>query len=222
MSIRHAQFCCNTILKAAMADASYGHGGSQVRAMKELVEAGKVKYLGLSEANAADIRRAHAVHPITAVQYEYSLWTRDVEEDIIPTCRELGIGIVSYSPLGRGFLAGFKDLTDEYDFRKVKSTRAFLHSKFRLRLPQSEVFTRSLNISVPIDSAVQNHPRFQGENLAKNEQIRARVEAIAAAKKCSLNQLALAWVQHKGKDIVAIPGTYVRNTYSFSIEVRLY
>lgn len=143
-----------------------------VRAMKELVEAGKVKYLGLSEANATDIRRAHAVHPITAVQLEYSLWTRDVEEDIIPTCRELGIGIVPYSPLGRGFLAGFKDptATEGYDFRK-------------------------------------DLPRFQGENLAKNEQIRARVEAIAAAKKCSLNQLALAWVQHKGKDIVAIPGT---------------
>jgi aryl-alcohol dehydrogenase-like predicted oxidoreductase len=85
-----------------------------------------------------------------------------------------------------------------------------------------ELFSSILNISVPIDSAVQHLPRFQGENLAKNEQIRARVEAIAAAKKCSLNQLALAWVQHKGKDIVAIPGTYVRNTYSFSIEVRLY
>jgi aryl-alcohol dehydrogenase-like predicted oxidoreductase len=111
-------------LKAAMADASYGHGGSQVKAMKELVEAGKVKYLGLSEANAADIRRAHAVHPITAVQYEYSLWTRDVEEDIIPTCRELGIGIVSYSPLGRGFLAGFKDptATEGFDIRKVEHT----------------------------------------------------------------------------------------------------
>jgi aryl-alcohol dehydrogenase-like predicted oxidoreductase len=102
-----------------------------VKAMKELVEAGKVKYLGLSEANAADIRRAHAVHPITAVQIEYSLWTRDVEEDIIPTCRELGIGIVPYSPLGRGFLAGFKDptATEGYDFRKVKSTPAFLNSR---------------------------------------------------------------------------------------------
>ncbi|AEE33728.1 NAD(P)-linked oxidoreductase superfamily protein [Arabidopsis thaliana] len=72
--------------------------------LKKLVEEGKIKYIGLSEASASTIRRAHAVHPITAVQIEWSLWSRDVEEDIIPTCRELGIGIVAYSPLGRGFL----------------------------------------------------------------------------------------------------------------------
>jgi aryl-alcohol dehydrogenase-like predicted oxidoreductase len=76
--------------------------------MKELVEEGKVKYLGLSEASASEIRRAHAVHPITAVQMEWSLWTRDLEEDIVPTCRELGIAIVPYSPLGKGFFAGSK------------------------------------------------------------------------------------------------------------------
>ncbi|KAL5225003.1 hypothetical protein ABZP36_011642 [Zizania latifolia] len=74
--------------------------------LKKLVEEGKVKYVGLSEASADTIRRAHAVHPITAVQMEWSLWTRDIEEDIIPLCRELGIGIVPYSPLGRGFFAG--------------------------------------------------------------------------------------------------------------------
>lgn len=73
--------------------------------LKKLVEEGKIKYIGLSEASASTIRRAHAVHPITAVQLEWSLWTRDVEEDIVPTCRELGIGIVAYSPLGRGFLS---------------------------------------------------------------------------------------------------------------------
>ncbi|KAJ9701270.1 hypothetical protein PVL29_006563 [Vitis rotundifolia] len=73
--------------------------------LKKLVEEGKIKYIGLSEASASTIRRAHAVHPITAVQLEWSLWSRDVEEDIVPTCRELGIGIVSYSPLGRGFLS---------------------------------------------------------------------------------------------------------------------
>ncbi|XP_027352389.1 probable aldo-keto reductase 2 isoform X5 [Abrus precatorius] len=72
--------------------------------LKKLLEEGKIKYIGLSEASASTIRRAHAVHPITAVQLEWSLWSRDVEEDIIPTCRELGIGIVAYSPLGRGFL----------------------------------------------------------------------------------------------------------------------
>ncbi|KAL2319181.1 hypothetical protein Fmac_033057 [Flemingia macrophylla] len=73
--------------------------------LKKLVEEGKIKYIGLSEASASTIRRAHAVHPITAVQLEWSLWTRDFEEEIVPTCRELGIGIVAYSPLGRGFFS---------------------------------------------------------------------------------------------------------------------
>jgi len=77
-----------------------------VGAMADLVKAGKVKYLGLSEASPATIRRAHKVHPITALQTEYSLWTRDVEDEILPTTRELGIGFVPYSPLGRGFLTG--------------------------------------------------------------------------------------------------------------------
>jgi aryl-alcohol dehydrogenase-like predicted oxidoreductase len=92
-----------------------------VGAMAELVQQGKVRHLGLSEAAADTIRRAHAVHPITAVQTEYSLWTRDPENDIIPTCRELGIGFVPYSPLGRGFLSGrFKspEELDEGDFRR--------------------------------------------------------------------------------------------------------
>ncbi|KAH9329609.1 hypothetical protein KI387_001717, partial [Taxus chinensis] len=74
--------------------------------LKKLVEEGKVKYIGLCEANIDTIRRAHAVHPITALQCEWSLWSRDIEDEIIPTCRELGIGIVSYSPLGRGFFSG--------------------------------------------------------------------------------------------------------------------
>ncbi|KAG0593329.1 hypothetical protein M758_1G315100 [Ceratodon purpureus] len=88
--------------------------------LKKLVAEGKVKYVGLSEASASEIRRAHAVHPITAVQIEWSLWVRDVENDIIPTCRELGIGIVPYSPLGRGFFAGNIKAEDlaEGDFRK--------------------------------------------------------------------------------------------------------
>lgn len=75
-------------------------------AMKELVEAGKVRYLGISEAGPKTIRRAHAVHPMIAAQYEYSLWVREIEAEVMPTCRELGIGIVPYSPLGRGFLTG--------------------------------------------------------------------------------------------------------------------
>ncbi|GAB4820418.1 hypothetical protein N2152v2_007464 [Parachlorella kessleri] len=92
-----------------------------IAGMKELVEEGKVRYIGVSEASAADIRRGHAVHPISAVQLEWSLWARDVEEDIVPTCRELGIGIVAYSPLGRGFLTGKLTSPDglaENDFRK--------------------------------------------------------------------------------------------------------
>jgi aryl-alcohol dehydrogenase-like predicted oxidoreductase len=92
-----------------------------VGAMAELVEQGKVRYLGLSEASPQTIRRAHAVHPITALQTEYSLWTRDPEEDVLPTVRELGIGFVAYSPLGRGFLSGrFQRPEDipEDDFRR--------------------------------------------------------------------------------------------------------
>jgi aryl-alcohol dehydrogenase-like predicted oxidoreductase len=92
-----------------------------VGAMAELVEAGKVRHIGLSEAAPETIRRAHAVHPITAVQTEYSLWTRDPEPEVIPTCRELGIGFVPYSPLGRGFLSGrftSPDELDEGDFRR--------------------------------------------------------------------------------------------------------
>ncbi|XP_015962469.2 probable aldo-keto reductase 2 isoform X2 [Arachis duranensis] len=90
--------------------------------LKKLVEEGKIKYIGLSEASASTIRRAHAVHAITAVQIEWSLWSRDVEEEVIPTCRELGIGIVAYSPLGRGFFSSGSKLLDNLsqdDFRKV-------------------------------------------------------------------------------------------------------
>src|SRR5579872_6249722 len=93
-----------------------------VGAMGELVAAGKVRYLGLSEAGPETIRRAHAVHPITALQTEYSLWTRDVEEEILPTIRELGIGLVAYSPLGRGFLTGTIDSAEQFaenDFRRI-------------------------------------------------------------------------------------------------------
>jgi aryl-alcohol dehydrogenase-like predicted oxidoreductase len=92
-----------------------------VGAMGELVNEGKVRFIGLSEASAETIRRAHPVHPITAVQSEYSLWTRDVEEEVLPTLKELGIGLVAYSPLGRGFLSGrfsSPEELDEGDFRR--------------------------------------------------------------------------------------------------------
>ena len=144
-----------------------------VGAMAELVRAGKVRHLGLSEASAATVRRAHATHPITALQTEYSLWSRDPEDEILPTVRELGIGYVAYSPLGRGFLTGrfqrFEDIP-EGDYRR-------------------------------------SSPRFQGDNFARNLELVERVRAIAADRKVTAGQLALAWVLARGRDIVPIPGT---------------
>jgi aryl-alcohol dehydrogenase-like predicted oxidoreductase len=108
-----------------------------VGAMKELVEAGKVRHLGLSEASPDTIRRAHAVHPITALQTEYSLWTRDPEDAVLPTVRELGIGFVAYSPLGRGFLSG-----------RFRSPEDFPEGDFRRNNPrfQGENFARNLEL----------------------------------------------------------------------------
>ncbi|MFI8454435.1 aldo/keto reductase [Kitasatospora sp. NPDC085464] len=108
-----------------------------VGALGELVAEGKVRHIGLSEASAETIRRAHAVHPVTAVQSEYSLWTRDVEAEVLPMCRELGIGFVPYSPLGRGFLAGrfsSPDELDRDDFRRTnpRFTDANLAANLRL------------------------------------------------------------------------------------------
>jgi aryl-alcohol dehydrogenase-like predicted oxidoreductase len=98
-----------------------------VGAMAELVKEGKVRFLGLSEASARTLRRAHAVHPISALQSEYSLWQREVEAEILPTCRELGIGFVAYSPLGRGFLTGQAKRADEYGPGDSRST----HPRFQ-------------------------------------------------------------------------------------------
>lgn len=108
-----------------------------VGAMSELVKAGKTCFLGLSEAGSDTIRRAHKVHPITSVQSEYSLWSRDPENDVLATCRELGIGFIAYSPLGRGFLTGqikrFEDLADD-DYRRI-------HPRF-----QGENFQKNLDL----------------------------------------------------------------------------
>ncbi|HKT69411.1 MAG TPA: aldo/keto reductase, partial [Terriglobales bacterium] len=144
-----------------------------VGAMVRLVEQGKVRYLGLSEAAPQTIRRAHKVHPIAALQTEYSLWTRDPEGEVIPTCRELGITFVAYSPLGRGFLTG-----------KIQN----------------------LNDLAPDDWRRRN-PRFEDRNLQRNLELAKRVQTLAAEKKCTPAQLALAWLLAQGEDIVPIPGT---------------
>ncbi|HEY7993110.1 MAG TPA: aldo/keto reductase [Candidatus Eremiobacteraceae bacterium] len=114
-----------------------------VGAMAELVKAGKVRYLGLSEAAPSTIRRAHAVHPITALQTEYSLFSRDVEVEILPTVRELGIGFVAYSPLGRGLLTG-----------AIKSTGDFTDGDFRARHPRflDENFERNMKVVALLES----------------------------------------------------------------------
>ncbi|MFF9019441.1 aldo/keto reductase [Streptomyces eurythermus] len=115
-----------------------------VGALGELVAAGKVRHIGLSEASAETIRRAHAVHPVTAVQSEYSLWSRDVEAEVLPACRELGIGFVPYSPLGRGFLAGrfsSAEELDQNDYRRTnpRFTDANLAANLRLAEKVKEI-----------------------------------------------------------------------------------
>ena len=144
-----------------------------VGAMKRLIEQGKVRAIGLSEARPETIRRAHKVHPIAAVQNEYSLLYRNEGEETLRTTRELGISLIAYAPLGRSMLTGS------------------VHGKNDL--PEG-------------DRRLQ-HPRFQGENLDKNVQIVARIEAIAREKRCTPAQLVLAWLLAQGKDIVPIPGT---------------
>ncbi len=144
-----------------------------VNTMSDLVREGKVRFLGLSEAGEQTIRRAHAVHPITALQSEYSLWERNLEPAIIPLLRELGIGLVPFSPLGRGFLAGSAKRAEEYpegDFRR-------------------------------------GDPRFQGANFDANVRAASIVRDIAASRNATPAQIALAWLLHKGDDIVPIPGT---------------
>jgi aryl-alcohol dehydrogenase-like predicted oxidoreductase len=146
-------------------------------AMAELVQAGKVGYLGISEAAPATVRRAHAVHPVSAGQYEWSLFTRDLEDEVLPALRELGIGVVAYSPLGRGFLSG-----------RITSPDDFGEDDFR-----------------------RNHPRFTGENFARNLELVDRVRELAASKGATPSQLAIAWVLAQGDDVVPIPGTKRRS-----------
>ena len=148
-----------------------------VGTMAELVREGKVRFLGLSEAGEDTIRRAHRTHPITALQSEYSLWERNLEPRIIPLLRELGIGLVPFSPLGRGFLTG-----------TVKRAEEYSESDYR-----------------------HGDPRFQGENFDRNMRAAAEVREMAARKGVTPGQIALAWLLHKGDDLVPIPGTKRRN-----------
>ncbi|MGY6656172.1 aldo/keto reductase [Amycolatopsis sp. TRM77291] len=142
-------------------------------ALAELVQEGKIRYAGISEASAETIRRAHAVHPVTALQSEWSLWTRGIEGEILSTVRELGIGIVPFSPLGRGFLTG-----------GVTSVK-----------------------DLPADDLRRGLPRFAEGNFERNMAIVEALRALAEQKGVTAGQLALAWVQAQGDDVVPIPGT---------------
>ena len=159
-------------------------------ALAELAAEGKIRYAGISEASAESIRRAHAVFPVTALQSEWSLWTRGIEDEILGTARELGIGIVPFSPLGRGFLTG-----------SIKSLS---------ELPEGDMR--------------RGMPRFDEGNLERNLLIVEALRKVAEAKGVTAGQLALAWVQHQGDDVVPIPGTkrrkYLEENVA-SVDIRL-
>jgi len=150
-----------------------------VGALSTLVRQGKVRHIGLSEAAPATIRRAHNVHPVSALQSEYSLWFRDRERDVIPVCRELGIAFVPFSPLGRGFLSG-----------AVKDTNSLAADDMRRRLPrfENENFRHNLLLVSRLEAIAQRKSSSSGGT-------------------CTPAQLALAWLLAKGDDIVPIPGT---------------
>jgi aryl-alcohol dehydrogenase-like predicted oxidoreductase len=141
--------------------------------VKDLIREGKVKHFGLSEAGVETIRRAHAVQPVTALQSEYSLWWRQPEAELLPTCEQLGIGFVPFSPLGRGFLTG-----------KIDADTAFAKDDFRNMLP-----------------------RFSAQNRQANQVLVDLLGSIAAARKATSAQIALAWLLAQKPWIVPIPGT---------------
>ncbi|MBM4263821.1 MAG: aldo/keto reductase [Deltaproteobacteria bacterium] len=145
-----------------------------VGAMKRLIEQGKVRHLGLSEAGPDTLRRANAVQPITAMQSEYSLWTRDYEANTIPVCRALGVGYVAYYALGRGFLSGKWRNFAELGEREAK----------------------------------RRGPRFHEQNFQRNANLLQQLENMANVKRCTVAQLALAWILQQGDFFVPIPGTY--------------
>lgn len=141
--------------------------------LADLKRQGKIAHIGLCEVSAATLEKAHAAHPVAVLQSEYSLWTREVEDAILPACRRLGIGFVAYSPLGRGFLTG-----------KYTSTKDLDASDFRL-----------------------SNPRFQNDNLRKNAELLATLQAVARRYACTPAQAALAWLLSRDERLVVIPGT---------------
>jgi aryl-alcohol dehydrogenase-like predicted oxidoreductase len=144
-----------------------------VGALARLVEEGKVRTIGLSEVSAATIRKAHAVHPVTAVQTEYSLWTRNPEIAVLDACRELGIAFVAFSPVARGFLCDAVHDVSAFDAKDIR--RAM--------------------------------PRFEPANYARNLALLPAYKALAQEAGCTPAQLALAWLLHRGENILPIPGT---------------
>lgn len=144
-----------------------------VGAMSELISRGKVRFIGICEASAKTLRRAHTEHPLTALQTEYSLWFRESEKDILPVCKELGVGYIAYAPLGRGLLTG-----------KIKSVE-----------------------DIPETDRRRRHPRFLPENLTRNVELVAELEAMAKRYDASPAQLSLAWILAQWEGIVPIPGT---------------
>ncbi len=143
-----------------------------VGGMANLVAQGKVRFLGLCEVTGDTLRRAAAVHPITALESEWSLWSRDIEESIVAVARDLGVGVIPYAPLGRGFLTG--QIKEESDFGPNDGRRF--------------------------------SPRFQGDNFRRNLELVRQVVKMAEEKGCTSAQLALAWLDAQGPDVVPIPG----------------
>ncbi|KAJ7660173.1 NADP-dependent oxidoreductase domain-containing protein [Mycena polygramma] len=179
--------CCEKSLKrlgVECIDLYYAHRIDKttpieytVKAMAELVAAGKVKYLGLSECSSDTLRRAHAVHPISAVQIEYSPFSLDIEHargtNLLETARELGVAIIAYSPLGRGLLTGAIKSPDQFEATDVR----------------------------------RYMPRFYPENFGKNLKLVDKLTAIAESRKLTPSQLTLAWVMAQGRDFFPVYGT---------------
>jgi aryl-alcohol dehydrogenase-like predicted oxidoreductase len=161
-----------------------------VGAIAEMVQAGFVRYVGLSESGAATLRRAHAVYPVADLQIEYSLLSRGIESEILPTCRELGVGVTAYGVLSRGLLSGHWSRDREVSDRDFRRTA----------------------------------PRFSGDNLERNLALVDALRVVAEARSATVAQIAIAWVLHRGEDIVPLVGARGRDRLAEALgalEIRL-